>query len=70
LKYNNTDRKCEVIETVLVRSQPQIVYSGEYKEVSSIIKSDENAIRVMLSDNNSLLLKKEKQLGIISENME
>lgn len=44
---------------ISISYKENIVYSGEYKKVSEINKSDANTIRVMFSDNNSLLLKKE-----------
>lgn len=47
--------------------QGNLVYRGIYKNVEEIRKSDDKAMRIIFENDNSIVLKKGKQIGIITE---
>ena len=47
--------------------QNNLVYRGIFKNVEEIKKSDDRAIRIIIEKENSIVLKKGKQIGIIME---
>ncbi len=51
---------------ISVTYNDNIIFTGEYSEVLEIKKADNNLI-VYLSDNKRILLKKDKQIGVILE---
>ena len=52
---------------VSISFQDNLVFSGFYKNVEEIRKSDDKALRIIIGEENSIILKKGKQIGIIME---
>lgn len=52
---------------VSVSYKDNLVYSGSYKNVEEIRKSDDKALRLIVEEGNSIILKKGKQIGAVME---
>lgn len=52
---------------VSVSYQENLVYSGSYMNVEEIRKSDDKALRMIIREQNDVILKKGNQIGVIME---
>lgn len=58
----------KAVVDVSISYSDNLVYKGIYKNVEEIRKSDEKALRIIIAKENSVVLKKGKQIGVIIEN--